>query len=62
MYIPAFPLTPLNQAYVEKQKENFLTGSKTSDFLDGKSEADFVGFATVEDIVSVEGKRAMGFA
>lgn len=61
MYIPAFPLTPMNQAYVEKQKERFLTGDKPSDFLQGKSEASFVGFATAEDIASVQGKRAMGF-
>ena len=62
MYIPAFPLTPTNQAYVENQKESFLFGNKPPDFPHGKSEANFVGFATVEDIVSVEGKRAMGFA
>ena len=61
MYIPAFPLTPMNQAYVEKQKERFLAGNSPPDYPHRTSEANFVGSGTVEDIVSVVGKRAMGF-
>ena len=61
MYIPAVPLTPMNKAYVEKQKETFMARNKPLDFPQGKSEANFVGIATVEDIVSEAGKRAMGF-
>jgi hypothetical protein len=62
MYIPAVPLTPMNQAYIEAQKERFLAGNRPSDFPQGISEADFIGVASVEDITSAAGKRAMGFA
>lgn len=60
MYIPAVPLTPQNQAYVEKQKTTFLSGDKPPDFPKGKSESNFVGVATVNDIFGVVGRRAMG--
>ena len=59
MYIPAVPLTPQNQAYIERQKTTFLSGGKPPDFS-GKSEANFVGLATVDD-VGRAGRRAMGF-
>ena len=52
----------MNKAYIEKQKETFLSASKPPDFPQGMSEANFVGVATVEDIVSLVGKQAMGFA
>ena len=58
MYIPAVPLTPQNQAYIERQKTNFLSGECPPDFS-GKGEATFVGVATVND-VSRAGRRAMG--
>ena len=58
MYIPAVPLTPQNQAYIERQKTNFLSGERPPDFS-GKGEATFVGIATVDD-VGRAGKRAMG--
>ncbi|KAM6489160.1 Protein of unknown function (DUF1479) domain containing protein [Amanita muscaria] len=60
MYIPAVPLTPMNKAYVEKQKERFLAANRPPDFPQGFSEANFVGVATVEDIVSSIGRQAMG--
>ena len=60
MYIPAVPLTPLNQAYIERQKANFLSGETPPDFP-GKGEASFVGLATVNDVGSRVGRRAMGF-
>ncbi len=60
MYIPAVPLTPMNQAYIEKQKERFLSANRPPDFPQGMSEAKFAGIATVKDIVSAEGRRAMG--
>jgi len=59
MYIPAFPLTPLNQEYVERQKANFLSGQSPPDFP-GTSESNFVGVATVNDVVGRAGRRAMG--
>ena len=58
MYIPAVPLTPQNQAYIERQKAKFLSGDCPPDFL-GKGEATFVGVATVDDVCRA-GRRAMG--
>jgi Protein of unknown function (DUF1479) len=60
MYIPAIPLTPQNQAYIERQKETFLSGDTPPDFPKGKSESTFVGVATVSDVVGKAGRRAMG--
>ena len=58
MYIPAVPLTPQNQAYIERQKTTFLSSACPPDFS-GKGEATFVGVATVND-VGRAGRRAMG--
>ena len=53
----------MNQAYIETQKESFLTANRPPDFpAQGISEANFIGIASVEDITSAAGKRAMGFA
>jgi hypothetical protein len=61
MYIPAVPLTPQNQAYVERQKTAFLEGQRPPDFPRGTGpEADYIGIATVDDVISSEGRRAMG--
>jgi hypothetical protein len=60
MYIPAVPLTPQNQEYIERQKATFLSGERPPDFPKGKSELTFVGMATVNDIVGKAGRRAMG--
>ncbi|PPQ74604.1 hypothetical protein CVT24_004193 [Panaeolus cyanescens] len=60
MYIPAVPLTPQNLAYVERQKETFLSKERPPDFPRGPAEAGFVGVAGVEDLLSDAGKRAMG--
>jgi len=62
MYIPAVPYTPMNKAYVDKQRERFLSGDRPPDFPQGMSEANFVGVATVDDITSSIGRVAMGFA
>ncbi|KAF9478840.1 DUF1479-domain-containing protein [Pholiota conissans] len=59
MYIPAVPLTPQNQAYIERQKAAFLQGETPPDFPKGEGEAGYIGVASVVDI-SNEGKRAMG--
>ena len=59
IYIPAVPLTPQNQEYIDRQKTNFLCGESPPDFAKGKSELAFVGVATVND-VGKAGRRAMG--
>ena len=62
MYIPAVPLTPQNQAYIDHQKKCFLSGERPSDFRKGAvNELNFVGVATANDVVGKAGKRAMGF-
>lgn len=61
MYIPAVPLTPQNQSYVERQKETFLRGQRPPDFPKGPGEDQFIGVAGVDDIVAPSGRRAMGF-
>jgi len=59
MYIPAVPLTPQNQVYIERQKTNFLSGGQPPPDFSGKGEANFVGVATIND-VGRAGRRAMG--
>ncbi|KAJ8095974.1 hypothetical protein PM082_015195 [Marasmius tenuissimus] len=62
MYIPAVPTTPLNQAYIEKQREAFLKGVAPPDYQKVKvDEADLVGIGKADDILSPLGRRAMGF-
>ncbi|KAJ3832032.1 hypothetical protein F5878DRAFT_635685 [Lentinula raphanica] len=59
MYIPAVPTTPINKAYVEKQKDCFLQSINPPDFPKG-SQA-FHGISqTAEDFLSPLGLRAMG--
>ena len=60
MYIPAIPLTPQNQAYIERQKASFLSGDRPPDYPQGKSESTFVGVASVSDVTGKAGRRAMG--
>jgi hypothetical protein len=60
MYIPATPLTPKNQEYIEHQKASFIAGDRPSDFVRGTSEMNFVDVATVNDVVGKVGRRAMG--
>jgi len=60
MYIPAVPLTPQNQAYVDRQKVSFLEGERPPDFPQGPGEANYIGKGTIDDVISEAGKRAMG--
>jgi len=60
MYIPAVPCTPQNQAYIEIQKNSFLLKQTPPDFPKGPGEAAFSGVASVDDVASKEGLRAMG--
>lgn len=61
MYIPAVPYTPMNAAYVARQRESFLRGVPPPDFPKWEGETGFVGIGTPDDIVDPVGKRAMGF-
>ncbi|KIK58041.1 hypothetical protein GYMLUDRAFT_45594 [Collybiopsis luxurians FD-317 M1] len=58
MYIPAMPTTPINTAYVEKQKETFLQEISPPDFPKG-SQA-FIGGGKPTDLLSPVGLHAMG--
>ncbi|KAJ3827220.1 hypothetical protein EV361DRAFT_167826 [Lentinula raphanica] len=58
MYIPAMPTTPMNKAYVEKQKESFLQGVSPPDFP--KSPQKFAGNGEPVDFLSPIGLHAMG--
>lgn len=60
MYIPAVPLTPMNQAYIEKQRDCFLAGDRPPDFPKGVSEVEWVGTARAADVIGDIGKLAMG--
>ncbi|KIJ63524.1 hypothetical protein HYDPIDRAFT_92217 [Hydnomerulius pinastri MD-312] len=62
MYIPAVPLSVNNAAYLRDQRINFEHGLPAPDFPGGPGESTFTGRASAEDITTVEGKRAMGFA
>ncbi|KIK58246.1 hypothetical protein GYMLUDRAFT_98191 [Collybiopsis luxurians FD-317 M1] len=59
MYIPAVPTTPINKAYVEKQKETFLKSTSPPDYP--KCSQAFAGIAReVGDLLSPQGVLAMG--
>lgn len=60
MYIPAVPLTPQNGDYIKRQKENFLQGQRPPDFAKGPGEQEYIGVASISDVLSQEGQRAMG--
>ncbi|KIJ22865.1 hypothetical protein M422DRAFT_196585, partial [Sphaerobolus stellatus SS14] len=61
MYIPAFPATPYNTAYVQRQKEQFLKGAPPPDFPQDEGETGFKGIGTDTDMLSEVGRKAMGF-
>ncbi|KAJ3978757.1 hypothetical protein F5890DRAFT_1548062, partial [Lentinula detonsa] len=58
MYIPAMPITPMNKAYVERQKESFLQSVSPPDFP--KSSQNFVGIGKSTDFLSPIGLQVMG--
>ncbi|WVF67161.1 hypothetical protein IAT40_001907 [Kwoniella sp. CBS 6097] len=60
LYIPAVPLTPSNLEYIKDQRTTFFEGRPGPDFPGGAGEADFVGKGVEEDILSKEGRQAMG--
>lgn len=60
MYIPAVPYTAQNADYIARQKQAFLEGRSPPDFP-VSTEASFIGGGKEVDLLSAEGKRAMGF-
>ncbi|OCF34714.1 hypothetical protein I316_03757 [Kwoniella heveanensis BCC8398] len=60
LYIPAVPLTPSNIEYIKDQRSTFFEGRPGPDFPGGEGEAHFVGKGVEGDILSKEGRRAMG--
>ncbi|KAK0231117.1 hypothetical protein IW262DRAFT_1445354 [Armillaria fumosa] len=61
MYIAAVPTTPLNQAYIERQKESFLKAVTPPDYpVQAKPENALVGFGKARDILNPSGRKAMG--
>ncbi|KAJ3555054.1 hypothetical protein NM688_g2785 [Phlebia brevispora] len=60
MYISAVPYTPQNAAYIDKQKENFLKSKAPPDYPPSE-EAAFAGTGSLADILSPQGRKAMGF-
>ncbi|KAK0475564.1 hypothetical protein IW261DRAFT_1495133 [Armillaria novae-zelandiae] len=63
MYIPAVPTTPLNQIYIERQKECFLKAVTPPDFpVPTKHENALVGFGKPGDILNPLGRKAMGLS
>ncbi|KAK0453297.1 hypothetical protein EV421DRAFT_664875 [Armillaria borealis] len=61
MYIAAVPTTPLNRAYIERQKESFLKAVTPPDYpAQTKPENALVGFGKADDILNPTGRKAMG--
>lgn len=61
MYIAAVPTTPLNQAYIERQRESFLKAVTPPDYpAQAKPENALVGFGKAGDILNPSGRKAMG--
>lgn len=62
MYIGAVPKTPLNTAYIEKQRPTFLSGSAPPDYKQGQFEGSFVGNGKETDIIGHVARVAVGLA
>ncbi|KAK0467990.1 uncharacterized protein EV420DRAFT_1616734 [Desarmillaria tabescens] len=61
MYIAAVPTTPLNQAYIERQRESFLKAVTPPDYpAQTNPENTLVGFGKDNDILNPQGRKAMG--
>ncbi|KIO21397.1 hypothetical protein M407DRAFT_80394 [Tulasnella calospora MUT 4182] len=61
-YIPAAPLTAKTAEYLKRQKDVFLQGVPPPDFPGGAGENGFKGVGTSNDILTEEGRKALGFA
>eukprot|EP00413_Alexandrium_margalefii_P002325 CAMPEP_0204520622 /NCGR_PEP_ID=MMETSP0661-20131031/5358_1 /ASSEMBLY_ACC=CAM_ASM_000606 /TAXON_ID=109239 /ORGANISM="Alexandrium margalefi, Strain AMGDE01CS-322" /LENGTH=477 /DNA_ID=CAMNT_0051526189 /DNA_START=25 /DNA_END=1458 /DNA_ORIENTATION=- len=60
LYIPSFPATARNAAYVAQQRERFREGRTPPDFPPNDSEMDFSGRGTEQDLTAV-GRSMLGF-
>ncbi|GAA5913505.1 hypothetical protein JCM6882_002381 [Rhodosporidiobolus microsporus] len=61
-YVPAAPLTARNAQYLLDQRTRFEAGRPPADFPQGMGETKFVGRGSERDILSEEGRRAIGYA
>lgn len=61
MYIPAVPLTLKNLHYIKEQRDSMTARTPPPDFPGGEGESGFVGSGSYPDILTSEGRRAMGF-
>jgi hypothetical protein len=62
LYIPSVPLTGTNAKYIRDQREQYLAGVPPPDFPGGVGESAFVAKGRTSDILTHEGRRAMGLA
>lgn len=62
LYIPSVPTTLANVRYIKDQREQFLAGTPPPDFPGGVGESAFEGKGSTADILTEEGRRAMGLA
>ncbi|GAA5821091.1 hypothetical protein JCM11251_001957 [Rhodosporidiobolus azoricus] len=60
-YIPAAPLTARNAQYLLDQRTRFEAGRPPADFPQGMGETKFEGRGSEKDILSEEGRRAIGY-
>ncbi|KAJ9100015.1 hypothetical protein QFC19_005833 [Naganishia cerealis] len=62
LYIPSVPLTEANARYIKDQRDTYLNRIPPPDFPGGEGEKFFQGTGEDSDIVTEQGKRAMGLA
>lgn len=62
LYIPSVPLTEANARYIKDQRDNYLERIPPPDFPGGEGEKFFEGTGGDADIVTEQGKQAMGLA
>lgn len=61
LYIPVVPLTTHNAEYLARQRDTLQESIPAPDFPGGVGEAGFTDVGRPEDIVTDEGRMAMGF-
>lgn len=60
MYIPSVPLTLMNLCYIREQRESYLSRTPPPGFPGGECESKFRGTGGYQDVLTLEGRRAMG--
>ncbi|GAA6037624.1 hypothetical protein JCM8097_006148 [Rhodosporidiobolus ruineniae] len=61
LYIPATCLTSYNASYLAEQRKRFEAGRPPQDFPGGEGETRFVGRGSEKDILSEDGRKAIGY-